>query len=131
MRAKTGIVVFSLLWLGACHGVRKPPSQAGIRRAIEAHLRQDPHLSLQNFTTEIVSVKLEGNTADALVRYRSKASPPVAVLVRYTLKKSGQGWEVTSSAPAGGQGMHGAGEEGANPPATTSPSGPPRPIASH
>lgn len=133
MRVRLAFVACSLLLLGACHSVQKSSPDAEIRSAIEAHLQQDPHLSLQNFTTHIVSVKLHGDTADALVRYQSKGSPPAAVLVQYTLKKSGQGWTVTSSAPAGGQGMHGMGESESNSPTMTpqSSSAPLQPEASH
>ena len=132
MRLGIGVVVVSLVALPACHRAETGSPEAAIRQAIEAHLKQDPHLSLQNFTTKIVSLKLAGSTADALVRYQSKQSPAVAVLVKYTLQKKGAGWEVTSSAPAGGQGMHGMGESGATATPTPTPSPAPlQPESSH
>jgi hypothetical protein len=135
MRLTLALMAILLISLPACSRLRSSSSKQAIRQAIEAHLRQDRHLSLQNFTTEIASVKFKGATAEALVRFRSKQSPQVAVLVRYELKKSGDHWLVTSSAPAGGQGMgmHGSPASGTAPsaPAAPPPAGPLQPEASH
>ncbi len=134
MRLVIAFVAISLIPLPACNRFQRSSSREAIRQAIEAHLRQDQHLSLQNFTTEIASVKFKGDAAEALVRYRSKQSPSIVVQVRYELRRSGDHWQVTSSAPAGGQGMgmHGAVSGGA---AASAPASPPpgqlRPEASH
>lgn len=85
-------------------------SRSAIQRAIEEHLRQRPNLVMSNMSLDLREVKVNGDTAQAEVRFESKESPELAVNIHYVLRKAGGHWEVTSSSPAGesGPGPHGA-----------------------
>jgi hypothetical protein len=102
--------------LSACSMTGSLKSKDAVRGAIETHLKDNPHLSMKNFDTQIESVQFKDDTADALAKFVSKADPNSAVEVRYQLKLDGRIWKVTSSQPVGGQGMgsHG-GTEGSMP----------------
>jgi hypothetical protein len=102
-------VVVGTLMLSACSMTGGLKSKDAIKGAIEAHLKDNPHLSMKNFNTEVESVQFKGDTADALAKFVSKADPNSAVEVRYQLKLEGRLWSVTSSQPVGGQGMGGHG----------------------
>ncbi len=106
MRGVVAGVILSAVILAGCQkgGI---DTKAAVLQAVEAHLKGNSQLELSNFTTSVESVKFNGDTAEALVKFQGKVSPDAKVLVRYQLKKAGDHWEVTSSAPAGGQGMHG------------------------
>lgn len=107
---KFSIAVFvGTLLLSACSMTGGLKSNDAIQGAIETHLKDNPHLSMQNFNTEIVSVKYKDDTADALVKFVSKADSNSTVEVRYQLKLDGREWKVVSSQPVGGQGMGGHG----------------------
>jgi hypothetical protein len=80
-------------------------SKRAVRGAIEAHLRSNPHLSMQSFDTEIEDVTFKDDTADALAKFVAKEAPHNAVEVRYRLKRDGLHWKVVSSEPIGGQEM--------------------------
>jgi len=121
--------------LSACSMTGSLKSKDAVRGAIETHLKDNPHLSLKNFDTQIESVKFKDNTADALAKFVSKADANSAVEVRYQLKLDGRNWKVVSSQPVGGQGMglH-TGAEGAMPmghPAMPPGQGQTPPEASH
>jgi hypothetical protein len=102
-----GIILSAMVMAGCQSRSGRLNTKEAVRQAVEAHLKGNAHLEISNFTTSVESVKFKGDTADALVRFQGKQSPDAAVVVRYKLKKAGDHWEVTSSAPAGGQGMHG------------------------
>lgn len=109
MRKFSIAVIAGTLLLSACSMTGGLKSNDAIRGAIEAHLKDNPNLSMKNFNTEIVSVQYKDDTADALAKFVSKADPNSAVQVRYQLKLDGRHWEVVSSKPVGGQGMGGHG----------------------
>ena len=102
-------LIVGTLLLAACSMAGGLKSNDAIRGAIEAHLKDNPHLSMTNFNTQIESVQFKDDTADALAKFVSKADQNSAVEVRYQLKLEDQMWKVVSSAPAGGQGMGGHG----------------------
>jgi hypothetical protein len=80
-------------------------SKRAVQGAIETHLKDNPHLSMQNFNTEVEKVTFKDDTADALAKFVAKGAPEHAVEVRYHLKRDGLHWKVVSSEPVGGQGM--------------------------
>ncbi len=95
---------------------RSTQSNAAIQAAIERHLQSQKNLALNNMTMEVQNVKYTGDKADADVQFQSKQSPSTAVGVHYILQRSGDDWEVISSAPTtGGTGgsPHGVGGGGA------------------
>lgn len=112
-------LVFSLAATSSCSKGEGLRSKQAVQAAIEEHLKQNRQIQLENFTTEIEEVKLQGDTAEALVKYRSKESPELTVQVRYSLRKTGDHWEVRSSSPAGGQAMNPHGSMGTPAPAPT------------
>ncbi len=116
-------------------------SKSAVEKAIQAHLERNSNLALNAFTTEISSVKFEGDNAEALVKFKSKQAPGMSVQVRYTLHKEGDQWVVQSSSGMGGNPHSGEmptpGGQGANPheglgiPTTPPPSSEPQPTPSH
>jgi hypothetical protein len=110
-------LIVGTLLLSACSMTGSLKSNDAIKGAIEAHLKDNPALSMANFNTEIESVEYKDDTADALAKFVSKADPNSAVEVRYQLKLEGRLWKVVSSKPVGGQGMGGHGSSmGSMPP---------------
>lgn len=105
MRKFSIAVIVGTLLLSACSMTGGLKSKDAIKGAIETHLKDNPHLSMQNFNTEIVSVQYKDDTAEALAKFVSKADPNGTVEVRYQLKLDGREWKVVSSQPVGGQGM--------------------------
>lgn len=117
MRKFSIAVIAGTLLLSACSMAGGLKSKDAIKGAIEAHLKGNPHLSMQNFNTVIEDVKFKDDTADALAKFVSKANATSVVEVRYQLKLEGREWKVTSSQPVGGQGMGGhGGSMGSMPP---------------
>jgi hypothetical protein len=102
-------VTAGTLLLSACSMTGGLKSKDAIKGAIEAHLKDNPHLSMQNFNTVIESVEYKDDTANALAKFVSKQDASSAVEVRYQLKLDGRLWKVVSSQPVGGQGMGGHG----------------------
>jgi hypothetical protein len=92
---------------------REEASKAEVREAIENHLKQRPNLMMANMDLEIQEVKFSGDTADALVQFRSKQSPDLVVGVSYKLRRVDGRWKVESTSstsgtggnPHGGRGM--------------------------
>lgn len=135
MRKFSIAFIVGTLLLSACSMTGGLKSNDAIKGAIETHLRDNPHLSMKNFNTEIESVQYKDDTANALAKFVSKADPNSVVEVRYQLKLDGRMWKVVSSQPAGGQGMGGhGGAMGTMPPghpAVPSAQGQAAPEASH
>lgn len=100
-------VIVGMFLLSACSSSGSGTANQAIQDAINAHLKNNPQLSLENFNTKIESVKIKGDTAEALARFVTKQPPHMAVEVHYQLKREGQAWKVVSSKMAGGQGTHG------------------------
>lgn len=84
-------------------GCRKADSKAAVEAAVQNHLNHNAHLMLNSFTTHFEAVTVQGDTAQALVKYDSKNMPNVAVEVSYVLKRQNGQWQVISSSSAGGQ----------------------------
>ncbi len=100
-------VITGTFLLAACSLSGSLKSKRAIQGAIDAHLRDNPHISMQNFNTVVETVTFKDDTADALAKFVSKDAPHSAVEVRYHLKLEGRTWKVVSSSSAGGQGMGG------------------------
>ncbi len=89
----------------ACNRLR---SRSAVRAAIEEHLRQRPGLVMENMTMQVENVKFSGDTAEARVKFQSKELPQSFVEIRYSLRRSGDHWEVESSSPTSMGGPHGS-----------------------
>lgn len=124
----------ALATLGGCR--REINSKSAVEKAIRTHLERDSNLALNAFTTEISDIKFEGDSATAVVKFKSKQVPDVSVQVRYTLRKDDNQWVVQSSSvnphgggTPGGQGTNPHG--GLGTPTTPPPSSQPQPAPSH
>ena len=104
MRAVVVLFLVFILALAGCKSSQKAESKEAVQKAIEAYLEQRKNLMLANMNLEVAEVKFEGETAAAEVKFRSKQSSNLVVNVHYKLKRSGDGWRVESSIPAGGTG---------------------------
>jgi hypothetical protein len=120
-RALIGIIT---LTLGVALGCNRLHTKAAVEQAIQAHLHDNPHLSMENFTIEVKDVQFSGNTAQALVEYRSKTPPVQSVKVRYGLQQQGDHWVVASSMPMSGQGEDAHSSQDMNPNAPAMPAAP-------
>ena len=56
----------------ACNPHTENAQEKEVRAALETHLQQKGNLAMNNMTMEIQSVKFNGDTADAQVRFQSK-----------------------------------------------------------
>jgi hypothetical protein len=110
------VVIVGTFLLSACSMTGSLKSKDAIKGAVEAHLKDNPHLSMSNFDTQIENVQFKDDTAEALAKFVSKVDPNSAVEVRYQLKLDGRMWKVVSSEPVGGQGMSGHGGAGGSMP---------------
>jgi hypothetical protein len=133
MRMFLLIITGLSLAASACHKGANLDSTQAVQQAIEAHLKNSSNLRMDQFTTEIENVEYKGDTANALVRFRSKQVSQFTVEVRYALKRAGDHWEVTSSSAVSGQGMNAHGNMTGSAPASPPPQNPgiPAPASSH
>lgn len=101
-------------------------SKAAVERAVQDHLKQNPHLKSDSFETKVESVDFKGDTADAVVRFQSRQSADLFVDVRYGLRLEGGRWQVFSSVPMSGQGgdSHRGPQDQGGAPAGTEPAAP-------
>ena len=92
----------------AVAGCNRLQSKSAVQAAIEQHLKDRPGLIMQNMTMQVESVKFTGDQAEAHVKFQSKEMPQSYVEIRYTLRRSGDHWEVESSSPMSMGGPHGS-----------------------
>jgi hypothetical protein len=119
--------------LGACSKTNSA-QETEVRAAVEAHLQKKSNLALNNMDMKVENVKVNGDNADAQVRFSSKQNSQLAVTIQYSLRRAGDHWEVVSSTPMGGDSHQsmGATAEGAPNPHGGAASPPtPAPEASH
>ncbi|HEV2491520.1 MAG TPA: hypothetical protein VG204_00450 [Terriglobia bacterium] len=123
-------------WLVACvlgmtivvaAGCNRLKSKSAVQAAIEQHLKERPGLAMENMTLQVENVKFAGDTAEARVKFQSKQMPQSFVEIRYTLRRSGDHWEVESSSPMSMGSPHGS---MIPTPSGTAPAGP-QPEPSH
>jgi hypothetical protein len=88
----------------ACNRHSENTQEKEVRAALETHLQQKGNLAMNNMTMEIQSVKFNGDTADAQVRFQSKEKPELAVGIHYVLRRVDGKWQVESSNPISGMG---------------------------
>lgn len=72
--------------------------------AIKNHVRNLPQGVFNNMELEVEEVKFRGDSAEAYVRFKSPNVTGLVIRQRYTLRKSGDHWEVESRQPANGTG---------------------------
>jgi hypothetical protein len=101
-----GLMALALAAMAACSKSGALQSKSAVQAAIEEHLKQKPNMMFQNMTVEVAEVKFSGDTAEAQAKFRSKQAPELVVGVHYMLRKAGDRWQVESSSPASGEGMH-------------------------
>lgn len=128
-----GILGATILF-GACSKGGDNAQDAAVRSAVEAYLQKKNDLALNKMDMQIQGVKVNGDKADAQVKFSSKENAQLAVTIQYSLRRAGGNWEVASSTPVGGDSHQSTGmpmEGGASPHggAATPPS--PTPEASH
>ncbi len=129
MRILMAAVLGVALVGGACSRHAETAQEREVRAALEDHLQKKGNLAMNNMTMEIQSVKFNGDTADAQVRFQSKQKPELAVGIHYVLRRSGDHWEVVSSSPIAGMGgdSHQQAESPASPGTVPGASSPPAP----
>jgi len=109
MRATLLCLAGTALVLSNCHRSASVPSNAAIQQAIEQHLQKQSGVLLNNMTVEVEDIKVEGDRANADVKFRSKQSPDLVVGRHYGLRRVKGQWQVESSSSPGGMGNpHGA-----------------------
>ena len=118
------VLLLAVAGTAACRRSGGIQSKAAVQAAIEEHLKQRPNVVFANMTVEVDEVTFNGDTAQAMVKLRSKQAPSLAVGVFYKLRRAGNGWQVesTSSATMPGTTPHGS-AAAPTPSPTTSPNG--------
>jgi hypothetical protein len=101
MRFLVAGIVGATLLLGAC-SKSNSAQEAAVRAAVEAHLQKRGNLALNNMDMKVESVKVNGDNAEAQVRFTSKQNSALAVTIHYMLRRAGDHWEVQSSSPVAG-----------------------------
>ncbi len=119
------------LLAGACSKVQEIESQRAVRAAIDAHLKQQKNLSVSNMKMDIQSLRVQGDSAEADVRFTSAQQPDLGVNVHYTLRRTGNQWEVVSSSSGGGMGGNPHGSAMPAAPGGQQPAANPQPQPSH
>jgi hypothetical protein len=131
-----GLVGATLLF-AACRKSIDSTQEREVRAAVEAHLQKKGNLALNNMDMKVQSVKVNGDTAAAQVRFTSKQNPRLAVNIQYSLRRAGDHWEVQSSSPVAGTGgdshqsVESPGGVGQGAPSAPSASQPAKPEANH
>jgi hypothetical protein len=123
---KFGVAVAAVAVTVAC-GKWGTHSKGAVERAIQEHLSRNTQLLSHNFTTQVESVKFNGDSADAVVKFQSAQQASLFVEVGYRLHLENGHWEVVSSTPMSGQGgdSHAASPDNSPPsPAGTEPAAP-------
>ena len=134
MKSIFAAVVIGALALSTCS---KGNAEPEVREALNQHLQKKGNLALNNMDMNIENVKVNGDTADAQVKFQSKQRPELAVTIHYVLKRTGDHWEVASSSPMSGMGgdPHGSSAMGSDSGSAPAPapdaSGAPKPESSH
>jgi hypothetical protein len=98
-----GVLAMTVL-AGACSKHSETAQERDVRAAIQEHLQKRGNLVMQNMTMEVQSVKVNGDAADAQVRFQSKQKPELAVGIHYVLRRTNGQWQVESSSPIAGTG---------------------------
>jgi hypothetical protein len=88
---------FAILGVVAFANCANTRSTNAVETAIQKHLHENTNVMLNTFTTKFENVSINGDTANALVKYQSKALPRLAVHVRYVLRLESGAWQVISS----------------------------------
>jgi len=70
--------------------------------AIKNHVQSLPQGVFHNMDLEVEAIKLNGDNAEADVRFRSPNVTGLVIRQRYVMRKSGEGWEVESRQPTNG-----------------------------
>jgi len=102
-------------------------SRAAVERGIQEHLSRNTQLLSRNFTTQVERVTFNGDTADAVVKFKSTQQASLFVEVGYRLRLESGRWQVVSSTPMSGQGgdSHAAAPKSSSPsPSGTQPAAP-------
>lgn len=110
-------VLGATLLFGACSKSNSGQQQE-VRAAVEVHLKKRGNLALNNMEMQVENVKVNGDNAEAQVKFTSKQNSKLAVTIHYALRRAGDHWEVQSSTPEGG---------GSHPAMTTPAEGTPNP----
>jgi hypothetical protein len=107
-------------------GTTAPSANAGpedaIRAAIRARLAHNSNLNPSAFDTEVKSVTLEGDHAQAQVEFHVKNGPGVMQLT-YALAKQNGAWSVVESTPLGSNFSHPQPNQAQSAAPNTAPSG--------
>ena len=112
---KLGAALAAVVLLMGC-GRWGSHSQRAVAQAIDEHLKQNSHLIASSFDTEVERVTFNGDSADAVVKFKSKQSAAIFVEVRYGLHYENGRWEVVSSQAMSGQDGDSHGQTGAGTP---------------
>jgi len=79
--------------------------EAAIRTAIQAHLAHQGTLNLQSFDTDVKTVTIQGDHAQAQVEFRVKNGPG-AMSMTYQLQQTNGAWSVLDANPQGSDFSH-------------------------
>ncbi|MDE3109477.1 MAG: hypothetical protein KGL02_06005 [Acidobacteriota bacterium] len=95
-------------------GAVSPSDAAGIRAAIEDHLRGNHGLNMDAMDMAVDSVAINGDQAQAHASFHVKNGGATGMTMQYFLERHANGWIVTNGQPADGNMQLPPGHPGAN-----------------
>ena len=98
--------VLAACLLGSAGCQRLTDQKAAVQEAIEEHLSRRPDLSMDQMVLEMGEVKVEGDSAEAEVVFRTTSEPPMRMAYHYELRREGGRWQVASGRPSAAEVPH-------------------------
>ena len=80
--------------------------KGAIQEAIEEHLSRRSDLAMDQMVLEMGEVKVEGDSAEAEVVFRTTSEPAMRMAYHYELRREGGGWQVASGRPSAAEVPH-------------------------
>lgn len=97
-------ILLAALLLGLTAGCQKASidNNEAVRAAVLRHVEARGDLGLADLDIQVVSVKFEGDSSEAEVRFSPKGQPPESgMTMRYQLVREGDAWKVQPRPNAG------------------------------
>jgi hypothetical protein len=85
---------------------RLTDQKAAIQEAIEDHLSERDDLAMDQMVLEMGEVKVEGDSAEAEVVFRTTSEPAMRMAYHYELRREGGRWQVASGRPSAAEVPH-------------------------
>ncbi len=96
----TAVLLLASLAFG-CTRAPKVESKEAVQEALRQYWKTRQDLALDKMDIEVSQVKFSEGAAEAEVSFRAKGSSGPPMKMRYTLRRSAEGWKVDKGASSG------------------------------